>query len=106
MSDRSRPDHIRETALDGYVLVYDDTGIRIEVTEYHVLPLEITWSSLESMKGNNQIIHGENHHCENFPEGYIVSCDDHGIRIEVTDYHARPLEIPWEKIQAVREAFD
>ena len=105
MSDQGRRDHIRETVLDGYILVYDDVGIRIEVTEYHAVPLEIPWSMLESLKGSGQLIHGENHRCENFPEGYVVSCDARGIRIEVTDYHARPLEIPWEKLHAVRESF-
>ena len=104
MSDEGRK-NIRETILDGYVLVCDEAGIRIEVTEYHVEPLEIPWDMLMSLKGSHQVIHGEDHRCENFPEGYVVSCDDNGMRVEVTDYHAQPLVISWEKLQAARKTF-
>jgi hypothetical protein len=39
----------------------------------------------------------------NFPdEGFLIVCDDTGLEIRVTDYHAEPLKVPWETIERWR----
>ena len=35
---------------EGYEIICDASGVRIEVTEYHVEPLVITWERLLEMK--------------------------------------------------------
>jgi len=36
--------------------------------------------------------------------GFAVEWDETGIRIEVTDYHAKPLLLPWKEILALANA--
>ena len=33
-----------------------------------------------------------------FADGYVLTVDDEGLRIEVTDYHAKPLQLSWGKL--------
>lgn len=88
--------------MEGYELICDNDGIRIEVTEYHVEPLKISWKTLLAMQGGGIEAAGLHHIRESFPEGYEVDCDDNGIRIEVTDYHAGPLVIPWGRLLEIK----
>ena len=34
-------------------------------------------------------------------EGFIVHWDEHAITVEVTDYHATKLRLPWNDLQAL-----
>ena len=31
-------------------------------------------------------------------DGFVVSWDEHGVRVQVTDYHADVLHLPWETV--------
>lgn len=35
---------------------------------------------------------------QRFLEGFILTMDDDGLHIEVTDYHARPLHLGWSQL--------
>jgi hypothetical protein len=34
-----------------------------------------------------------------FADGFVLTVDDDGFQIEVTDYHAKPLHLGWGKLR-------
>ena len=40
-------------------------------------------------------------HIEYLKEGFIVHWDEHLLTVEVIDYHAKALRLPWKDVQAL-----